>query len=229
MCAEVVRIPKASGDYPVALQKYLADHAPGAIWAQGSPRLLQEKPLALLCSVKCPGNLILKTYDLARSLRDAGIPVISGFHSPMEKECLDLLLRGKQPVIACAARRLTSSRLLTKFATPLKQGRLLFLSPFGPKVRRATAKTAVARNELVAALADRVFVPYAGGASKTEALCRKVLEWGKPLLTFDGSENHSLIALGATPCGSATLVAQGICTKQRRKGRGIKCEDVLWE
>ena len=204
--AEVVRIPKASGDYPVALQKYLADRAPGAIWAQGSPGLLQEKPVALLCSVKCPGNLILKTYDLARSLRDAGTPVISGFHSPMEKECLDLLLRGKQPVIACAARRLTSSRLLTKFAIPLKEGRLLFLSPFGPKTRRATTETAVSRNELVAALADRVFVPYASGASKTEALCRKVLEWGKLLLTFDSKETQLLIALGALPCDSSVLL-----------------------
>lgn len=202
ICAEVLRIPRASSEYPVALREYLGDRAPGAIWAQGSCGLLQEKPVALLCSVKCPGNLILKTYDFARSLRDAGVTVISGFHSPMEKECFDLLLRGKQPVIVCAARRLTSSRLLTKFAIPLKEGRLLFLSPFGPKVRRATAETAVARNEVVAALADRVFVPYAGVASKTEALCRKVLEWGKPLLTFDSSENNSLIALGAMPCGN---------------------------
>lgn len=202
MCTEVVCIPRDSSKYPVGLRECLGDRSPGAIWAQGSPGLLQDKPVALLCSVKCPGNVILKTYDLARTLRDAGITVISGFHSPMERECLDLLLRGKQPVIVCAARRLTSSRLLAKFAIPVKEGRLLFLSPFGPKVRRITAETAAARNEVVAALADRVFVPYAGGASKTEALCRKVLEWGKPLLTFDSNENNSLIALGAMPCGN---------------------------
>jgi hypothetical protein len=34
----------------------------------------------------------LKTYDLARDLRDADVPVIGGFHTPMEKECLRLLL-----------------------------------------------------------------------------------------------------------------------------------------
>ena len=73
---------------------------------------------------------------------------------------------------------------------------------------RATTETAVIRNKVVAALADRVFVSYASGASKTEALCRRVLEWGKLLLTFDSSENNSLIALGATPCGNTTLVAQ---------------------
>lgn len=48
--------------------------------------------LVLSCSIKCPGNVILKTYDLAGALCDAGVPVIGGFHAPMEKECLDILL-----------------------------------------------------------------------------------------------------------------------------------------
>ena len=226
MSAEVVRIPRASPEYPVALRESLGDRAPGAIWAQGSPGLLKEKSVALLCSIRCPGNLILKTYDLARSLRDAGVTVIGGFHSPMERECLDLLLRGRQPVIVCAARGLTSSRLIAMFATSLKDGRLLFLSPFGPKVRRATADTAVARNEVVAALADRVFVPYASGASKTEALCRKVVEWGKPLLTFHSKETQSLLALGAMPCDDVSCLSQ-TSTDGSKQYRGNPSKDAL--
>jgi len=31
----------------------------------------------------------------ARRMRDEGVTVISGFHSPIEKECLRILLRGK--------------------------------------------------------------------------------------------------------------------------------------
>jgi len=30
--------------------------------------------------------------------------VISGFHTPAEKECLRILLRGAQPIIICPAR-----------------------------------------------------------------------------------------------------------------------------
>jgi len=204
MCPEVVCVSKTSSNYPVALHKYLGDRAPDAIWMLGSLDLLRQKAVALFCSVKCPGDLILKTYDVARGLRDAGVTVISGFHSPRERECLDLLLRGKQPVIACAARRLTSGRLPTRFAIPVKEGRLLMISPFGEKVGRATADAASIRNELVAALADRVFISHAAHGSKTEALCRKVLEWGKPLLTFEGNENTSIIALGAMPCDSCS-------------------------
>ena len=83
----------------------LENLAPKAITALGNLNALSSRRLvALFCSVKCPGDLILKTYDLARDLRQAGVAVISGFHSPMERECLDILLRGTQPVIVCRAR-----------------------------------------------------------------------------------------------------------------------------
>ena len=51
------------------------------------------------------------------------------------------------------------------------QNRLLLLSPFSDKQRRATAHTSLYRNQFVAALADRVVVPYAAPSSKTFELC----------------------------------------------------------
>ena len=30
-----------------------------------------------------------------------GVPMIGGFHTPMEQECLEVLLRGQQPVVIC--------------------------------------------------------------------------------------------------------------------------------
>lgn len=210
MTPEVVHIHMISPEYPATLRRYLGDVAPDALWALGNIELLRQRAVALFCSVKCPGDLILKTYDLAQGLRDKGIAVIGGFHSPMEKECLDLLLRGKQPVIACHAKRLSHSRLPDNLAEPLKMGRLLMLSPFDESVSRATTDTASIRNEFVAALADRVFVPYAAPGSKTEALCHKVIKWGKPLLTFTSKENEHLISIGATPCGNPDDVLRGI-------------------
>jgi predicted Rossmann fold nucleotide-binding protein DprA/Smf involved in DNA uptake len=185
--------------YPPVLKLFLGDHAPEPIFALGNLDILRQRALALFCSVKCPGNLILQTYDLVHELRDAGIVVISGFHSPMEKECLSLLLRGKQPVIWCPAKRLTVNRLPKKYAKPISEGRLLMLSPFGERVKRARQDIARFRNEFVAALADQVFVVYAAPGGKIESFCKKVLGWGKPLLTFNGPDNASLIASGARP------------------------------
>ncbi len=39
--------------------------------AIGNVQLLVAPMLALFCSIKCPGELILKLFDLARELRDA--------------------------------------------------------------------------------------------------------------------------------------------------------------
>ena len=69
--------------------------------------------------MKCPGDLILQTYDLAQQLRDTGTTVIGGFHTPMERECLTILLRGAQPVIVCPARSIDNLRLPQAFKQPL--------------------------------------------------------------------------------------------------------------
>jgi predicted Rossmann fold nucleotide-binding protein DprA/Smf involved in DNA uptake len=183
--------------YPASLGEYLGDHAPARIFSLGNLDILKQKSLALFCSVKCPGNLILKTYDLARELRNKRIAVISGFHSPMEKECLSLLLRGEQPVVWSLAKRLKIRGVPKECTGPLAEGRLLLLSPFGEKVKRASEKTALFRNDFVAALAERVFVSYATPGRKTEAFCRKVLEWRKQVMTFDSPDNAILFGMGA--------------------------------
>ena len=194
-----LRISRANDKYPRALDQFLKNRAPKSISALGNLDLLGNETIALFCSVKCPGNLILKTYDLARQLRDAGTAVISGFHSPMEKECLSLLLRGEQPVIWCLAKRLTSMRLPKEYTDALSRGRLLMLSPCGERIKRADKDTTRIRNEFVAALADRVFVAHAASGGKTEIFCQKVLGWGKPLMTFKDPSNIALHNLGALP------------------------------
>ncbi len=193
----IAQLRNTESTYPAGLLRYLRGRAPERIFALGNLDILQTRPLAFFCSEKCPGNLILKTYDLARELRDAKVAVISGFHSPMERECFSVLLRGEQPVIWCLARRLAVRRTPREYAAPLADGRLLLLSPFSEKITRATEKTALFRNVFVAALAERIFVAHAVHGSKTEALCRKVLDWRKPLLTFDVPENAALIESGA--------------------------------
>lgn len=197
--AEVLAVHRSETRYPTVLETYLGARSPQQIFTLGDPDILRHKTLALFCSVKCPGNLILRTYDLARQLRDAGTVVISGFHSPMEKECLSLLLRGNQPVVWCMARRFTAGRLSKEWQNPIVERRLLMLSPFGEGVGRVTKETAQVRNEFVAALAHQVFVAYAAPGGKTEAFCRKILEWHKPLFTFAGPENAALLTAGARP------------------------------
>ena len=52
---------------------------PGYAVSRGDPALLTRPLLGLVCSVQCPGSIILKLYDAIRELRDAGVTVIGGF------------------------------------------------------------------------------------------------------------------------------------------------------
>jgi predicted Rossmann fold nucleotide-binding protein DprA/Smf involved in DNA uptake len=153
--------------------------------------------LGLLCSVKCPGDLVLKTYDTARVLRDAGVTVIGGFHSPMEKECLDLLLRGKQAVVICPARSVQDMRVPAEWRASLADGRLLVLSAFETTVRRVTKDTARQRNAFIAAIAKQILVPHASSGGEVESLCRGLFASGKTLYTFESAANSQLLTLGA--------------------------------
>ena len=165
---------------------------------RGNLSLLKAPLTALFCSQSCPGDLILKTYDLARAMRDARVPVIGGFQTPMEKECLRLLLRGSQPVIVCPARGIDNMRVPRDWRTAMEEDRLLILSPFPATARRPTAELASQRNDLAADLAQRVFIAHAAPGSKTEAFASKLANAGKSLLTLDSPANSNLIAVGAS-------------------------------
>jgi len=125
--------------------------------------------------------------------------VISGFHSPMERASLTILLRGAQPVIICPARSINNMRINKEYKKPLKDGLLLFLSPFDKNQRRISAKTSHYRNLFVAALSAVIFVVHAGTGSKTESFCKEILSWQKPIYTFGSDYNKNLIKMGAQP------------------------------
>ena len=165
--------------------------------SRGNLQLLEEPLTAFFCSARCPGDLILQTYDLARSMRDAGAAVIGGFQTPMEKECLRLLLRGSQPVVICPARSVENMRIPADWRPGLEEGSLLVLSPFPPHQRRPTADTAERRNDLVAHLARQVFIAHAAPGGRTETFALRLLAAGKSILTLDSPVNLNLVEAGS--------------------------------
>ncbi|MBI3986395.1 MAG: DNA-processing protein DprA [Lentisphaerae bacterium] len=179
------------------------------LYIVGDPAILNRPKVALFCSVKCPGKLILAAYDLAQSLRAAGVTVISGFHSPMEQECMRILIRSPNPVIWCLARGLYRQVPSTPVdcRPAVAEGRLIMVTPFPASLRHITAKTALLRNRLVADMASAVVVAHAAPGSKMEALCRDLLAAGKPLYTFDHPANAALIGYGASTIGKLELSA----------------------
>ena len=155
------------------------------VYAAGNLDALAQQTTALFCSSQCPGSIILRTFDRITAMRDRGEIVMGGFHSPMEHDCLRILLRGRQPVVLVLARALQDMRISPDLQKPYLDGRLLFLSPFPSGSRRVTAPLAVERNRFTAALARNVLVAHAAQGSRTATLVEEVLAAGKPVVTVD--------------------------------------------
>ena len=101
---DIHQIKVGAAEYPAHLRVRLGADAPPVLTAHGNLDLLKLPKTALFCSAHCPASVIIPTYDQAARWRDAERCVISGFHSPVEKECLQILVRGDVPVILCPAR-----------------------------------------------------------------------------------------------------------------------------
>ncbi len=186
-------IETGSSDCPAFLKDRVSNDLFPKIWAIGNLNVLEQQLLGFFCSVKCPGAIILKTYDLIRDLRNKGVIVISGFHSPIEKDCLDFLIRGKQPIVICPARGIETMRIPKSWRVPIEENRFLILSPFENKHRRPTVALAEHRNRFVEMLADKILVAYAANKSKTMQLCSEASMKGKKVYTLDNQNSSETI------------------------------------
>jgi predicted Rossmann fold nucleotide-binding protein DprA/Smf involved in DNA uptake len=196
---EIAVIQRNSAEYPVNLKTHLIKQPHEKIYALGDSLILQQKKIALFCSVKCPGEIILRLYEFIKNSTRKDVAFIGGFHSPMEQECLNILFRGKTPVVVCPARALQGMRIKKEFRKPIEEGRLLLFSPFHENHNRMSMKNSAIRNYFAAAVADAAFVAYAAPQSKTETFSKELIAQGKPVYTLKSDLNKKLIAMGAIP------------------------------
>jgi predicted Rossmann fold nucleotide-binding protein DprA/Smf involved in DNA uptake len=194
---DIKRIHRTDPEYPPSLERYLGEDAPEAATTIGTLDILKQHKLAIFCSTTCPAEIVAQTLAVTHKLVDAGVTVIGGFHSPIERQCLGILLRGGQPVIVSPARSLDKLRIRSEYKEALKNGRLLFVSFFRRDRHRSDVDMAFKRNRYVAALADNILLLHAPASSKTETLCRELISWRKPVYTIDNEANRNLVTLGA--------------------------------
>lgn len=184
--------------YPAALT--VGNKPPAALQTIGNQQLLATSKTAVLCSRTCPGEVILRVYDLARRLRNSDLTFIGGFHTPVERDFLHHLLAGSCKLILCPARTLEGMRLPTDWRKAMDAGRLLLLSAFtADSQRRQSARLAERRNELVMALADQVLLLHVAPGSHTERLGQQASQREKLVLTSEADTNAIFEKLNGSP------------------------------
>lgn len=80
---------------------------------------------------------------------------VSGFHSKMEREVLDFLLRGKCGIV-CVLARSIYKKIPDKFHEAYNAGRVLFIAPFETSTTRASRHLCQQRNEYIASISDEL-------------------------------------------------------------------------
>ena len=137
----------------------------------GNTSLLDRKKIGYLASSKIATLSVLPTLDWAAEVASReDVAIVSGFHSKMEREVLDFLLRGKCGIICVLARPIYKN-VPSKFQEAYNSGRVLFISPYKTSSTMTSSLLCQRCNEYVASISDnRVFSSLTANSS----LCRLV-------------------------------------------------------
>ena len=93
----------------------------------GNEQLLDQTLVAFFASRGTPDDVAQRALRWAEMICHTDKVVISGFHSPLEKEVLNVLLEHKHPVILALGRSVYK-RVPQQFEQPLAEGRMLIVS-----------------------------------------------------------------------------------------------------
>lgn len=140
----------------------------------GNIGLLEQIDFAFLCSSKCPGNIIIKIHEQAFQWREDGLVIASGFHSPVEKEVFNVLIKGSQPIVIFPARSLNNMRLPKLWRAGVNENRILIITPIHGSNKRPTKELCNKRNEFLVKLTKKIYIPYIDTSGKIVELYNKL-------------------------------------------------------
>lgn len=122
----------------------------------GNTSLLDRKKIGYFASSKIATLSVLPTLDWAAEVAQReDVSIVSGFHSKMEREVLDFLLRGKCSIICILARSIYK-KIPDKFREAFNSGRVLFIAPFKTSATRTSRHLCQQRNAYVASISDEL-------------------------------------------------------------------------
>ena len=120
----------------------------------GNSSLLDGKKIGYFASSKIATLSVLPTLDWATEIaKRETIVVVSGFHSKMEREVLNVLLKGRHGIICVLARPIYRV-VPVIFRDAFEQDRVLFISQNTGKSTMTSRHLCQKRNEYIASISD---------------------------------------------------------------------------
>ena len=122
----------------------------------GNTSILYRKKIGYFASSKIASLSVLPTLDWATEIaKREEVTIISGFHSKMEREVLDILLKGRCCIIFVLARPIYKV-IPEKYRDAFAQDRVLFISHNTSKSTMTSRYLCQKRNEYIASISDEL-------------------------------------------------------------------------
>lgn len=205
-------ITRADVRYPAALIRWLpATLQPLLLFAQGGIDLVARPSAAVIGAPDASDSALNFTHTLGGLLAEEGLVVISGLGKGVGQAAFDAALAteagGALAVLPMGLESFVNVPTLSEdLPVALQQGRALLLSPFHPQAKFSHSQ-AVARDKLIVALAQAVFVVTAGEEGIAQDTAVEALRLGKAVYVWDVDPvtepacggNQGLIRAGGLP------------------------------
>ena len=181
---------------PASLNSFF-DGKPPKLWCSGEPALLTRKLLGIISARQIDSDLALKSSQLLKQLASLQeTSFIGGWHSPLEKEALRILLVSRAPIVFCVPKSLNRYIPSVEITDRLNQRQALLLTHCSAKAKRISRDASLRRNQLVVGLAEALLVLSAPEGSASMKLAKSASSQGKPVLTPEHPLNMELLATG---------------------------------
>lgn len=122
----------------------------------GNKELLEHRKIGYFASSKIATLSVLPTLDWASEMAKLDtVTIVSGFNSKMEREVLEILLKGRCNIICVLARPIYKV-IPDKFRDAYAQDRVLFISHNTARSTMTSRQLCQKRNEYIASIADEL-------------------------------------------------------------------------
>lgn len=150
-------LSRADSDYPWRFKKRLGQDAPPVLYGCGDARLLGGGGLAVLGSRSVGPALISYTRDVGALVARSGRAVVSGGARGVDQAAMIGCLDEGGEASGVLADSLGRAALDSAYLAPLREERLVLVSPYDPSARFNVGH-AMQRNKYVYALADAALI-----------------------------------------------------------------------
>lgn len=173
-------IPLFDKAYPKSIKNHLKMNSPVLLYVKGNKDLLKKDCTAVVGS-RNAGEISLNfTDNIVRKAVEEGHPVVSGYAKGIDRQAYDSSLKYRGDSIIVLPQGIMTFNDFPKMYKALNEGRILVLSTFYPSARWSVS-LAMARNPIIYAIADNIFVAESNDSGGTWAGVTDGLKKGRKI------------------------------------------------